>query len=369
MRDRHLDHYADVARRASQLWASPRQREADTLFDREWDNLRAAHAWTVTTFNLDAADELVATTALHAFARLSQEHSDWAERTLALEAVDRHPSPTTYGWAAYWAYTVGDHDHAIELARRGIGASPTPEHPDTSWCWAVLVMIDFASGALTQAHNDVRSASVAVADNPDLFVQWCVLSEVVDVAFDTDLAAVAGLVTRLASLADQIGAPSLRARTAFYQGRQKIWADDPSDAEAALACYRKGLELAHDVGDITNVNVNLVGIVFADTTLLVPGAGRSCKEAVDHFYASKHWSALWLALPAITTWWKATGNLDAVAVICGHIDAHHPPWSDAVAYRRSPQAVCHPPGVDQLMARGAAMDRDQLVAFVLDQLT
>jgi hypothetical protein len=208
-----------------------------------------------------------------------------------------------------------------------------------------------------------------VASNPDLFVQWSVLSEVVDVAFDTDLAAVAGLVTRLASLADQIGAPSLRARTAFYEGRQKIWADDPSDAEAALACYRKGLELAHDVGDITNVNVNLVGIVFADTTLQVPGAGRSCKEAIDHFYASRHWSAFWLALPAITSWWKATGNLDAVAVICGHVDAHHPPWSDADAYRRGPQTMCHPPGADQLMARGAAMDRDKLVAFVLDQLT
>ena len=368
MRHRHLDHYVDVARRANQLWSSPRQVDADEIFDREWDNMRAAHAWAVTTANLAAADELVATTGPHAWCRMSHEHGDWSRRNLTLDRIGRRANATTYGWAAYWAYVGDDHDHSIEASRHGIDAALTPEHPDTNWCWAILLLNELASGCRSQAQEDSRRAPVAAASKSGYFVQWWLLSAFVEVAFITDLAAVPELVAKLASLSDKIGAPSLRARTAAYQGRQRMWAETPPDIEGSRACYRQGLELARDAGDVTTGNLNLIGIMYLETTLQSPTAADACKEAINRFRASRHWPVFWLSLGAVTSWWKAIGNLEPLAVVRGHVDAHHSPWSDTYVHRQELLTARQHPDADELMASGATMDRDQLVTFVLEQL-
>ena len=137
-RDRHLRRYVDVAASADELWGSARQLDADAIFDREWANIRAAHGWAVATEDLVAADALVAATAQHAFIRRNREHGEWAERTLILGNADRHPHPTTYGWACHWAFHTGAFDRSVELAHSGIRVAPAPDHPDTIWCWTYL---------------------------------------------------------------------------------------------------------------------------------------------------------------------------------------------------------------------------------------
>ena len=125
-RNHHLRRYVDVAVSGNELWAGTRQLDADALFEREWANIRAAHAWAVATNDLVAADLLVATTAQHAFIRRNREHGEWADRTLTLESADGHPNPTTYGWACHWAFHAGDFERSIELAHRGIRVAPAP---------------------------------------------------------------------------------------------------------------------------------------------------------------------------------------------------------------------------------------------------
>src|SRR4029453_11362639 len=92
LRERHLRHYLDVAQAAHRLWASPRQLTGGGIFERDWDNLRAAHAWAIATANVHAADAIVAATGDHARARGRHEHGDWAKRTLELESVGLHPA-------------------------------------------------------------------------------------------------------------------------------------------------------------------------------------------------------------------------------------------------------------------------------------
>ena len=125
-RDQHLRHYLAVAEQAHRLWMSPRQREGDAAFDCEWDNLRAAWAWALSTGNVDAADALVMRTGPYANFRNRHEHGDWATRTLSLETTDRHPNPSTYGEAAFWAFVAGDLDRAVALAKRGIEVGRGP---------------------------------------------------------------------------------------------------------------------------------------------------------------------------------------------------------------------------------------------------
>ena len=137
--------------------------------------------------------------------------------------------------------------------------------------------------------------------------------------------------------------------------------------EAAQACFRSGLELARSVGDVTNLHLNMYGTVLAHLTDRTPGAGRAAMEAIAQFYDRRHWSIIWLTLGSLTSWWQTNGNLDAAAVICGHIDAHHPPWSHTGA-STDYQSVRRPAGALRHMARGAAMNPDQLVTFALAQL-
>ena len=368
MRDRHLDRYVDVVRRARQLWSSSRQLYADAMLDLDWDNLRVAHAWAIDTADLEAADEIVATAGPHAWCRVRHEHGVWARRNLTLDTVDRRAHPNTYGWAGYWAFVSHDHDRVFGLARKGIDAAPAPDHPDTAWCWSVLVNADLASGKAQQAQEDAMNAQAAAAENREPFVRWWVLAAAVDVAFETDLAAVTGWMDQLVSLTGLIDAPSLRARNELYKGRQRMWVDDPPDGKGALACYRKGLELARNAGDIQNANLNLVGIVYATTELQLPEARQACSEAITCLYDARQWSALWLALSAIASWWKALGNLEEMAVICGHVKVHQPPWIDLKGSIRDHPALSHEARLRELMAEGGAMDRDHLVSFVLDRL-
>jgi hypothetical protein len=70
----------------------------------------------------------------------------------------------------------------------------------------------------------------------------------------------------------------------------------------------------------------------------------------------------------VACWFALGGDVDDAAIIYGHLDAHHLPYSDIDREDRGRQSLHRHPGVDDLMARGAAMDREQLLTFVLDRL-
>jgi len=141
VRDRHLEHYIEIASRAREVWASPRQLDAHTIFDHEWGNLRAALSWSIANADTDRADAIVAMTGPHAWCRLNQEHGDWATQVLALDVIDQCPSPTTYGWAAYWSFIAHDPAGAIAFAHQGIEAARPRSVPKRCgagpfWCGA-----------------------------------------------------------------------------------------------------------------------------------------------------------------------------------------------------------------------------------------
>ena len=365
---RHLDHYVGVAVRANQVWSSPRQVEADAVLDRDWDNLRAAHAWAVNTANRSAAERLVTMSAPHAWCRLKHEHGDWARRTLTLDNGESRVNSTTHGWAAYWAVVGNEPHHVIEeVARRGIErrrrpSIPTPAHVGPR-----------SSGATVRRDTTTPRNMPGMLASPrptstDRFVRCWVLSAVVEAALGTHDVARADLLTSLASLTDTIGSPSLRARTTLYQGWEQQ-SRGRSGAEAALACYRKALDQARQAGDVINANVSRLFAVRAGLSLQVPEAGQACRAAMTLFHDTRHWTALWLTVGAVARWWQVAGMLDRVAVIYGHMNVHHPPYHEFDGLlRRNLAVVGEQPGAGELMAHGAAMDRDQLVTYVLDHL-
>src|SRR4051812_17579244 len=101
MRDRHLIHYLDVVKRAQPLVMSARQADGHAIFDREWDNVRAALSWAMATGDRARAEQLVLASYAHAFVRLRSEHRAWVESLLEHDSEDWDPSIATFGMAAF----------------------------------------------------------------------------------------------------------------------------------------------------------------------------------------------------------------------------------------------------------------------------
>jgi hypothetical protein len=224
IRSRHAQHYTQVATRANVLWTSPREQEANEMVERDWDNLRAAHSWALDVGALDIADTVVATTAPYATSHLVHEHGDWAVANLGLGNATRRASPSSSAWAAYWAYIRGDLDEAAALARQGIG---TDESADLAQCWSVLALAQSAAGQREEALRSAERAAVTGFASDDLYAQAAARNLVLEAGFEGDIESVRPAADAYGEWAASIGAPSLVASAAFYQGRERLWLRSP----------------------------------------------------------------------------------------------------------------------------------------------
>jgi predicted ATPase/class 3 adenylate cyclase len=78
IRDRHLAHFVDQARRWNDEQSTPRQASAHESFAANWDNLRAAFDWAMRTKRHDRVADLLRTTHWFAVQTFRWQHRDWA---------------------------------------------------------------------------------------------------------------------------------------------------------------------------------------------------------------------------------------------------------------------------------------------------
>jgi predicted ATPase len=370
LRERHLRHYVEVAREAARLWASPRQLTGDGIFEREWDNLRAAQAWAVATANVPTADLIMAATGWHAHVRGRHEHGEWAERTVELESVGMHAASATHYWAVLAAVKAGDNETAITLAERGIHAAPRPDHPDSAGCWGFLIVANLAAGRNGAAIDPAHHLAMLEPVLSDPLDHWEAVHQLIENALANDRGSVPGLVDRLTERTGQVGAPSLLSLTSYYQALRFLYATDPRDPERAFAAAQEGLVLARTTRDLFAESGNLAVLAMSAVALHRPDAGGICRDAIARIYDLRFLQFVWLVFETVARLFARADRPEG-AVLYGHLEAHHPPWGIAAARRsrqRGLDRVRQLAEHEMLMARGADMDRDELVAYTLDRL-
>ena len=143
---------------------------------------------------------------------------------------------------------------------------------------------------------------------------------------------------------------------------------EPARPADALAFYMHGLELARNVGDIHEEGKNALGVVWATTVLRTVEAAAIGHEALLRLVDNRHWSLIWIATEIVASHLFFESNIEAAALIYGHLEAHHPAWGGEHGRVRALQRLRKQPGAEQWLARGASMTDDEVVALVLDRL-
>ena len=387
-RERHLHHYVELAEHTDRIFRGPQQVDAQRLFGLEWDNLRDAHRWTITTNNLDHSERVLTATWQFALHDCRGEFADWAEQTLALGTDERRPDPHTYGIAAYYSapYIKGeplaDPGPQRERASRGIDAAPRPDHPSTTLCWVMLQeSFERLIGTRpTSTISPIREVEAAAA-GLDLDHDWWALIELAQGAtsmprvrdeFGKQAASSKQrIVEQLTATASRVGSPILSAHAALLQGDLLI-DDVPPDTAGALVCYNRALAIASSTGQRLAEGSCLRAVALATTdTAADQHAAQACREALQQLFQTRNWDMMHKTMESAILVLASLGFLEPAAVAVGHQQEFWLPFGREFCFGfrvRSLELVRQDDRAEQWMELGTTMDSDDVVRQTIEHL-
>ena len=356
LRDRHLAHYLTVAERGFAGWLDDFSSGRE-LLDRDWDNLRAATQHAQERADSAVLERLFAALSWPASYALTFEVGEFAGLATRLA----NAGPSTYGTAATMAAIVGRFDDADRLARAGIAAASEPLAPETWMCWTGLAQAMSRGGtnqaALEALQAAFQTGSAQLGDWGEAFFgAFLALWE-----FRVDPEAARQHVNRAEAIAAAKGNPLLSADVLFLGGVLNGLAGDP--ARGVEHC-RQALAIAQDVNlprsrDAARNALAQVALMggLEDPTPVI-------RDAVVGSSTERLWFDLWPTIRAYVRWLASQEQFEPAMVIVGHLDANGLAGAAGSALDRLRSRS----GAEQLLQQGGRLDRDQFVAYLLEQL-
>ncbi len=370
-RDRHLQHYENLAQETNALFLSPRQVDGAEIFEREWHNFRLAHTRAIETEDLGAAEQLVI--ALHRFADSQNrlELGQWLDQTLVLAASDRMPRPHTFALGAFWAYAAEDNSRGDELLARGTElAAGSFDDPGSLMCLTMAVRRQQKDAAHPEKSRTTFMQVEEIASRIDLDQEWWVLIELADHALYGHPERESEHLARLIEASERLRIPTLICAAALEDG-PPVGIGDRADLERALPSLARALSIARDCRDVMVEAEALRSIARATVILESADARAACREALARLYEIRYWLGIRRVMESCALHLVAAGQLTDAAVVLGNLEAHHSAWGAEriLGFReRSLQGVASTTDAADFMARGAALDRHEIVEYALAAL-
>jgi predicted ATPase len=368
MRDRHAAHYADAIEELAVLVRGARQEEGAQRISIEWDNLRAAHLWSLAQRDLDLAERLVEASFEHSIFGMRHEHAAMLLRTVELGDALGRPSTSVLGMLCYWTDMQGNEEESRRLAQRGIDVAPSPDHPSTVNCWFQFAAATAAvapRSAEAQAAFQHQVAAVAKTPDPDL--NWFALINLVDSSIHADPSTTLALRQRVSDAAARVRAPRLMIYSHQYEGHACLTVTPP-DFAGAYASYTRMAEISLSTGDVQSQAVALRCLAMASTGLGAPDSLARCHDALALGYEIRYWQKNRQTLESATLALARAGHTEHAAVILGHLDAHSRGLGleHQLHFRDQARRLVEADGDHATaMLRGAQMSPDELVVAAL----
>jgi tetratricopeptide (TPR) repeat protein len=361
LRDRHLRYYLGVAHEARRQYEGRAQAAGAATFRSEWANIRAAVQWAITQDDHATASGLL--DALYVFAYLEERYElgDWASQALTAPLA----TPTVYGIAAGFAGVRGEYDHALSLVETGLAAAKSRTEPETWACWLAAFGAHWYLGHREQgwAARKALLESIDPAREPFRASMSAAFSAVM-AATGADPDSARGLLAHAQLLAAPLDNPALDAVVAYATGGVTR---SEGHYEEAGDHYVRAIALAEHSGNLLMQGLVPFSQAFLAVMTDAPDAERSLLDAVRGLYASRDWIDTWPAVEALALYWMRIGHVEDATMLLGHLQAHGIGHAMLIEQRRQTQeALADTPDTHRWMSRGARLDRDELIRYVLE---
>ncbi len=363
VRDRHLAHYTARAEQLFAEWEGPDQLVARAAYREDWDNIRAAHAWSCATLDVQRSQAIVVDTAAYAQHGLLTEHAEWCTHTLALVATPDDMTSRVLGNAAAWELGEGRLEDGLDLARRGLVLAEGPTALGS--CRIALMYGLMLGGRPDEAAALMPDVQDTVDGEARPFVRWSAARALWDVNVGQPSAPAA--LEQFVTISEQLGGPMHLFVARFAQSR--FFTDDDVDVESAIELLDEAIELAGQVGERKALTAALGLKAIAMASGNHPDTAAQIEETISVGLRERAWGPVLRALTAFVVYRAHQSSLDDTARVAGFLDAEsvHMPDDDALR-QRAIAAVEGSPGFVERRRIGRRMTRDDVVAFALDRL-
>jgi predicted ATPase/class 3 adenylate cyclase len=367
VRDRHLAHYTTLVEQLFAQWESPDQLVARERYGLEWDNVRAAHAWSCATLDVQRSQTLVLNTAAYAQLDLRSEHAQWSTRTLSLVSTPDGLTARVLGNAAGWALVAGRLAECCDLARRGLELAEEPNGRGT--CRVMLMYGLMLSGQSEQAASVMPDVQDTIDGDARPFVRWLAARALWDVNADQPSGPAA--LEQFVSISEQIGGPLYLFNARHVQGEHSLLAGADVDVERAIEFLDEAVDVAGQVGErriMTNA-LSLKALAMASGNH--PEAADQIRAAITTSIDERAWHATVHALSASVIHLVNQSSFDDAAKVVGFLDTEPLRIDDEYRHLLEGSIASVEASVEltEHRATGRNMSRDDVVAFALDHLS
>jgi len=372
VRDRHAEYFADLASELDFLVRGERQLEGSERIAIEWDNVRAAHLWSLAQENLYLSERIAEAMFLDSVFEFRHEHSVMLQRTVDLgEQCDR-PSTTMLAMLSFWLDMQGNEAASRRAAQRGIDVAPSPDDPATALCWFEFAGATAGTEALSPAAVEAFRHQVAATTNiADIAMEWHTLGCLVDASLHADPSATAALRQQLNDVASAVHSPRLTLVVHQYEGHYCITVSPP-DFKGACAAYERMDELARATGNLQFHLLALRGLAMASVGLGAPDALTRCHDALAALFEARYWQKAWQALESVTLALAVAGRDEEAALVLGRLDVQSGGLGleHALHFRDRARDLIEADGGHQsARARGARMSPEELATTAIEFCT
>jgi predicted ATPase/DNA-binding SARP family transcriptional activator len=294
VRGRHAAWYLEVAENCAGLLAGPDEPSAIRMLDRDFDNFRAAHRWSIENLDIDTALRLVAGLREYSFRCMHAEIASWADVAIGLPGACGHERyPVVVGVAAYGRFVRGDLEGAIELGEQAVDAAHQLHVDSSGLAERALGNAWFYRGNYERGTEWTdRMIASAQGGSPARLAHALYMRSV---AFTTvgDNVRGAQFAASAAIAAAESGSPTARAQALYAEGFARK-STSPQEASAEL---QRAADIARDAGNRWIQAFALTEVLWLEARQSRPREALARYiSVIDLWYRGGDWANQWLSL-------------------------------------------------------------------------
>jgi predicted ATPase/DNA-binding SARP family transcriptional activator len=375
MRERHARWFLYVAERSARALTGPEEADAVCLLDRDFDNLRAAHQWSIEHSEADLSFRLIAALREYSFRTMRSESVSWADDTIGLPGVATHPGlPMALAFGAYGRFVRGDLEGAIEYGERAINLAAAAGSDTSGLAERALANAFFYRGEaqrgtklMEQMVDSARQGSSARLAHA-LYMRSVAYTSVGDNPNGRQLANEAIAAARTS------GSPTANAQASYAIGLA-LESTDPAEAAIHL---EQAADLANQAGNRWIEAFALTEVLWLRARQGHPRAALAeYSDVIDLWYRGGDWANQWLSLRHVFGILMQLRDYHGAATLHGALSAARAayalPFEAADAQRISNlvkdlRQKLGPVTFAATVRRGASMSDGDIIAFVRSQI-